>query len=352
MGVLDIGSTAALENTKVLGNTNALGSITALENNTEYSWRRKEERKSMEKKFSDGTQSPESRNDTRGIRMVRLGEKEYPKRLSNIPGPPKQLYYMGELPREEVPSVAVIGARDCSEYGKFVARRLGETLGRNGVQVISGMARGIDGITQQAALEAGGRSFAVLGSGVDVCYPSSNRPLYEKLKVQGGILSEYIPGTKALGRLFPPRNRIVSGLADVLIVVEAREKSGTLITTDMALEQGKDVYVVPGRITDRLSDGCNRLLRMGAGVILNPEDFVEELLGIQTKGEEHALMPELSPEAGPVFQALDYMPLSIGEIHAKLPHAYEEKKLLSILLELCMEEMAVQVSPGYFCRKG
>lgn len=295
-------------------------------------------------------QQEEKREDE--IRLIRLGEEGYPKRLVNIPGPPKQLYWIGELPREEIPSVAVIGARDCSEYGRFVAKKLGETLGKNGIQVISGMARGIDGIAQEAALKAGGRSFAVLGSGVDVCYPQSNRPLYDRLKTCGGILSEYTPGTPAVGRLFPPRNRIVSGLADVLIVVEAREKSGTLITTDMALEQGKDVYVVPGRITDRLSDGCNRLIRMGAGVILNPEDFVRELLGVQTSGEDHAFAPELSAELAPVYAALDYAPQSVAKILTGLPAGYGERKLIAMLLQLCMEGIAVQVSPGHFCKKG
>ena len=151
-------------------------------------------------------------------------------------------------------------------------------MGRAGIQVISGMARGIDGISQQAALSAGGTSYGVLGCGVDICYPAQNRRLYEELLEKGGLLSTYTPGTKPLPQYFPPRNRIVSGLSDALIVIEARQKSGTLITVDMALEQGRDVYVVPGRITDRLSDGCNHLLTQGAGVFLSPESFAEDFL--------------------------------------------------------------------------
>ena len=162
------------------------------------------------------------------IRVVRRGDGEYPRRLQEIPGPPGELYIMGDLPGEERASVAVIGARDCSEYGRHVADRLGRILGKNGIQVISGMARGIDGIAQQAAVEAGGSSFAVLGSGVDICYPAQNRRLYEKLKTAGGLLSEYPPGTPVRAWHFPPRNRIVSGLSDAVIVVEARERSGTL----------------------------------------------------------------------------------------------------------------------------
>lgn len=199
------------------------------------------------------------------IGLVLQEEEGFPQKLLEIPDPPYGLFYKGKLPEQKQPSVAVIGARECSEYGRFVAEELGRYLGSQGIQVISGMARGIDGISQQAALLAGGTSYGVLGCGVDICYPSQNRKLYEELIQKGGLLSTYAPGTKALPAYFPPRNRIVSGLADALIVIEARQKSGTLITVDMALEQGKDVYVVPGRITDRLSDGCNRLLTQGAG---------------------------------------------------------------------------------------
>ena len=212
------------------------------------------------------------------IHFLLREEKGFPGKLAEIPDPPYGIFYRGKLPDENEPAVAVIGARECSEYGRFVAEELGRYLGSQGIQVISGMARGIDGISQQAALLAGGTSYGVLGCGVDICYPSQNRKLYEELIQKGGLLSTYAPGTKALPAYFPPRNRIVSGLADALIVIEARQKSGTLITVDMALEQGKDVYVVPGRITDRLSDGCNRLLTQGAGVFLSPENFTEEFL--------------------------------------------------------------------------
>lgn len=212
------------------------------------------------------------------IRLVLQEEEGFPQKLKEIPDPPYGIFYKGRLPQEKQPAVAIIGARECSEYGRFVAAELGQHLGREKIQVISGMARGIDGISQQAALAAGGMSFGVLGCGVDICYPAQNRELYEQLQQSGGVLSTYAPKVRPLPAYFPPRNRIVSGLADALIVIEARQKSGTLITVDMALEQGKDVYVVPGRITDRLSDGCNRLLTQGAGIFLSPESFVEEFM--------------------------------------------------------------------------
>lgn len=361
------------------------------------------------------------------IRSLKRRDREYPGRLREIPGAPAELYLLGRLPEEDRPAVAIIGARDCSEYGRYVASGLGAALARNGIQVISGMARGIDGIGQEAALDAGGSSFAVLGSGVDVCYPAGNRRLYEKLKSRGGILSEYPPGTPPLSHHFPPRNRIVSGLADVVVVVEAREKSGTLITVDMALEQGREVYVVPGRVTDPLSVGCNRLLKLGAGLLLDLGEFLEEVWQIcesrrpgtglvRTEvepcpadgegGRSRAVRAEpgaadgernrsravraepeaaggegsrksrrtephpaggtgweaagnpaadrLSAEApvlAALYRALDFTPGSVEQIRARLPEAFQEEQLSVHLIRLCLEGLAVQVSPGQFGRK-
>ena len=168
---------------------------------------------------------------------------------------------MGKLPDENRPTVSIVGARNSSEYGKYAAKLFGERLAAAGVQVISGMARGVDGISQQSAIYAGGDSYGVLGSGVDVCYPEDNRRLYDSLITNGGVISEYLPGTQPKPQYFPQRNRIISGLSDVVLVIEAREKSGTLITVDMALEQGREVFAVPGRICDSLSYGCNSLIR-------------------------------------------------------------------------------------------
>lgn len=345
-----------------------------------------------------------------GIRLLTFQEADYPERLKNIPDAPFGLFLRGKLPGEEMPAVAVIGARDCSEYGRHVARQLGEALGRMGVAVVSGMARGIDGISQEAALEAGGYCAGVLGSGVDVCYPAQNRGLYEKLIRHGAVLSSYPEGTPALPRNFPPRNRIVSGLADVVVVIEARVKSGTLITVDMALEQGREVYVVPGRVTDRLSDGCNRLIRQGAGVVLNPEEFAEEVWelwenkrsrdqGAQVprkryadgktagterkrqgkaetalpeesqrpeavKGSGNASAKKLSSSLAAVYQVLDFYPRSTEKIIQELAGAnscasaqetapaVSDRQVVTCLMQLCMEDLAVQVSPGHFCRKG
>ena len=214
-----------------------------------------------------------------GIGFVSALEKEFPEKLREIPDPPFGIYYKGSMPSEEQPAAAIIGARLASGYGREQARRFGRQIGARGIAVISGMARGIDGIAQKAALDAGGKSYAVLGCGVDICYPEENRELYEQLQQEGGVLSEYPPGMQPVAKLFPPRNRIISGLSDLVLVIEARKKSGTLITVDMALEQGREVYALPGRVSDALSDGCNRLIRQGAGPATCPQDILEYFFG-------------------------------------------------------------------------
>lgn len=211
------------------------------------------------------------------IRFVPYYHPDYPKRLSQIPDSPFGIYVKGNIPKDSERSVAIVGARNCSAYGRYVAEAFAGELAEEGVAVVSGMAKGIDGVAQGGALAAGGRTYAVLGCGVDVCYPASHAQLYEEICSRGGVLSIYPPKTPPLQKRFPPRNRIISGLADAVLVVEARQKSGTLITVDMALEQGREVYVVPGRITDRLSDGCNRLLWQGAGMALSPAQMIKEL---------------------------------------------------------------------------
>ena len=214
---------------------------------------------------------------TKGILFYPEYHPHYPVKLRSIPARPFGIFVKGKLPDILQRSLAIVGARDCSEYGQYVARHFAEKMAQNGVAVISGLARGIDGIAQRAAMEAGGESFGVLGCGADICYPKSNEKLYRMCMERGGILSTYLPGTPPTPNLFPPRNRIISGLSDGILIIEAREKSGTIITADLALEQGKDVFVIPGRVTDRLSDGCNSLIRQGASLIQSPEQLLEEL---------------------------------------------------------------------------
>jgi DNA processing protein len=309
--------------------------------------------------------------ERKNINLVTVEEEDYPIRLKNIPDAPYGIFYSGEMVKDNVPSVAVIGARDCSEYGRYVASALGRKLGETKIQVISGMARGIDGISQLEAMNVGGASFAVLGSGVDICYPEQNRNIYDRLKECGGIISEYPLGTAAAARNFPPRNRIVSGLADAVVVVEARVKSGTLITVDMALEQGKDVYVVPGRVTDRLSDGCNKLIKQGAEIFISPDEFVAEIMKkydiyeqsetkqLKTKPHHrHSKNPadniiiNLPDELKEVAQALDYTPRDIADISSHMKTKKSVQELSGKLMQLTLTGAAVQISPGHFALRG
>ena len=215
--------------------------------------------------------------EEKGIRFYHLKHELYPSRLRFIYDAPIGIYLKGSLPDPTVVSVAIVGARGCSDYGRTSTRQLGMRLAEAGFQVISGLARGIDGIAQKAAVDAGGYSCAVLGCGPDICYPEDNRDTYEKLAARGGIISEYPPMTPPRNIHFPQRNRIISGLSDIVVVIEAREKSGSLITADMALEQGRDIYTLPGRICDPLSYGCNRLIKQGAGIIISAEEFIRDL---------------------------------------------------------------------------
>lgn len=290
----------------------------------------------------------------RGIHFVCLGSALYPKRLVRIPDAPYGLYFQGRLPAEEVPAVAIIGARECSEYGRRMAQHFGSVLAMAGIQVISGMARGIDGLSQNAALHAGGYSLGVLGCGVDICYPEENRELYEMLCEQGGVCSEYPPGTAPRNSLFPPRNRIISGLSDAVLVIEAKNRSGTLITVDMALEQGREVYALPGRITDALSEGCNRLLQQGANVVVSAEDMIRSLTGrlICSGTDGTGFLSDVQKE---LLQNLEDVPQSLEMIKERMllncKREMSASELMSQLVKLSLTGYARQIGNSYFVKE-
>lgn len=275
----------------------------------------------------------------------------FPKKLAEIPDPPFGIFYKGRLPGEGIPAVAVIGARKCSEYGRSMAEKFAKGFAQRGVEVISGMAMGVDGISQTAALQAGGRSYAVLGCGVDIIYPRSNEPLYRQLIENGGVLSEYPPRMEPRPALFPPRNRIISALADVVLVVEAREKSGTLITVDMALEQGREVYAVPGRCTDSLSMGCNRLIRQGAAVAVTPEEIIDDMLWetiLKKPEEKPAKQPsqKLSAAAREVYAVLEMLPAAQDVIVARL----RERGSACTIPQICQGLVELELKGFILCR--
>ena len=245
-----------------------------------------------------------------GISFVSLEDASYPKRLRHIANPPYGLYVKGCLPQGE--TVAIVGARMCSEYGRTVARELGRMLAARGV------------------------SCAVLGCGVDVCYPKSSRVLYEEILERGSVVSEYPPGTQPIPGYFPQRNRIISGLVRAVVVVEAKQRSGSLITADFALEQGRDVYAIPGRITDALSAGCNSLIRQGAGAVSDLESFVQELAPDPGAGGETCTFEKLllEKEERLVYSCVDLRPKSMEELLEETDLSVPElAQILGILLK-------------------
>lgn len=238
-----------------------------------------------------------------------LGRNGLPPLLRAIHDPPKRLHLRGHGDAELLsrPSVAIVGARACSSYGRQVARMIGRELAAAGVAVVSGLARGVDGEAHRGALEAEGHTVAVLGCGIDRIYPAEHATLAQRIEERSLIVSEYEPGVEPAPFRFPARNRIVAGLCAATIVVEAREKSGALITADFALEEGREVFAVPGEITSRLSDGTNALLRLGATPLTSAADVLESLGLVQPERAR----PELSHEAASL---LDRLPASADEL--------------------------------------
>lgn len=275
-----------------------------------------------------------ARLETQGIRFVTPLDADYPQRLRQICDYPMGLYVKGKLPDERIPTAAVIGARACSAYGRETARMLGRELAAAGVQVVSGLAAGVDGAGHRGALEAGGETFGVLGCGVDICYPRENYGLFAEMLSHGGVLSEYGLGEKPLPGNFPLRNRIISGLADVVVVVEARKRSGSLITVDLALEQGKDVFAVPGRLTDPLSEGCNHLIQQGAYLCTSPSDILEYLGmdGCKKQRFQKKSGKGLAKKEKMLYSCLDLQPKHLEEI--ALACALPVGECLDLLTEL------------------
>ncbi|MDO4976641.1 MAG: DNA-processing protein DprA [Eubacteriales bacterium] len=212
-----------------------------------------------------------------GIVFYHWEQKEYPSRFRNLYDPPYGFYLKGRLPDPQMPAVGIVGSRKASPYGKKMAERYAQELAEAGVSVISGMAAGIDTEAHKGALSVGGSTLGILGGGIDTMYPKSNWNLYLDMYQSAGIMSEYNIGISNLSGLFPMRNRLISALSDSILVVEAGWKSGSLITADQGMEQGKDIFAIPGRITDPMSQGCNHLIAQGAFITESPKDILENL---------------------------------------------------------------------------
>ena len=279
------------------------------------------------------------RADKAAVKIVPFTDSTYPARLRVISDPPPLLYVRGEIRREDENAVAVVGSRSTSEYGRRVARDLCRGLTSLGFTVVSGMARGIDGTAHETALNAGGRTLAVLGSGVDVIYPAEHDKLYCRISENGAVISEFPMGTRPLNFNFPARNRLISGLSLGVVVVEATEKSGSLITAALALEQGREVFAVPGEVGASRSRGAHRLIRQGAKLVETVDDIVEEIApqllargGNGPRTPRAALPQNLGDELHKVFGLFQERALQIDEVIES--SGCSPSRVSEILLEL------------------
>jgi len=289
-----------------------------------------------------------------GGRVITLKDEEYPKRLRDIYDPPALLYVRGELKKEDEFAISIVGSRKTTPYGRWFTEKVSQELARHGVTIVSGMARGIDSLAHWGAISGGGRTIAVLGCGVDVIYPSENRNLFAKIIDRGAILSEFPMGSPPEGGHFPRRNRIISGLSLGVVVVQASEKSGSLITAGYALEQGREVFAVPGNVGTESSRGTHRLIKEGAKLVESSEDILEEILP-QWRGEGEKIpkvetpRPDLTEEEKVLYELLGETPLHIDVMIRE--SRLDPGKVSSLLLNLELKGMISQWPGKCFSKK-
>jgi len=270
-----------------------------------------------------------------GISVLTWDDPEYPRRLKETNQPPPVLYLRGSLLQEDQWTVALVGTRRVSNYGRQVTQELAGALARNGITVVSGLARGVDGLAHQACLDNGGRTLAVLGCGVDRIYPPEHRRLAERILANGALISDYPPGTPPEAANFPPRNRIISGLSQAVVVVEAGKKSGALITAAFAAEQGREVFAVPGNIYAPQSKGANLLIQEGAQVLLNVDNVIESinLDHIDQHRAARSVLPADAVEAR-LYELLSREPLHVDEIRTLTDLPIEKVSAALTIMEL------------------
>jgi len=272
---------------------------------------------------------------SKGIQVLTWLDENYPQRLKEIEQSPPVLYVRGDVTAEDSWAVAIVGTRRVTPYGRQVTEEIASFLAANGITVVSGLARGVDSIAHKAALNAGGRSLAVLGSGVDRIYPPENRALAEQMFAQGAVISDYAPGTPPESSNFPPRNRIISGLSMAVVVVEAGKTSGALITAEFAAEQGREVFAVPGNILAPQSKGPNKLIQDGAHPLLSASDIMQTL-NLTHVGQHKAarkILPSDDIEAK-VLDALGTEPLHVDEIRNQTSLPVEKVSATLVMMEL------------------
>jgi DNA processing protein len=276
-----------------------------------------------------------ARIESQGIKILTWKDEAYPQRLKEIEQPPPVLYVRGEYLPDDLYAVAIVGTRRVTPYGRQITEELTSYLASNGITVVSGLARGVDAIAHQTALKAGGRTLAVLGSGVDKIYPPEHRQLAQQMMGQGSIVSDYAPGTPPDASNFPPRNRIISGLSLAVVVVEAGETSGALITAEFAAEQGREIFAVPGSILAPQSKGTNKLIQKGALPLLSINDLMQAL-NLTRMGEHKAarkIIPADETERR-VMSILSAEPLHVDEIRNQTELPIEKVSATLALMEL------------------
>ncbi len=275
------------------------------------------------------------RIESQGIKILTWKDEVYPQRLKEIEQPPPVLYVRGDYLLDDLFAVAIVGTRRVTPYGRQITEELSSYLASNGITVISGLARGVDAIAHQTALKAAGRTVGVLGSGVDKIYPPEHRQLAEKMMERGAIISDYAPGTPPDASNFPPRNRIISGLSLAVVVIEAGETSGALITAEFAAEQGREVFAVPGSILAPQSKGTNKLIQNGALPLLSVNDLMQAL-NLTRMGEHKAarkIIPADETEAR-LMNVLSAEPLHVDEIRNQTELPIEKVSATLALMEL------------------
>ena len=272
---------------------------------------------------------------SKGIQVLTWLDEAYPQRLKEIEQPPPVLYMRGDLLPEDTWAVAIVGTRRVTPYGRQVTEQIASFLAANGVTVVSGLARGVDAIAHNAALKAGGRTLAVLGSGVDRLYPPENRALAEQIFEHGAVLSDYAPGTPPESSNFPPRNRIISGLSMAVVVIEAGETSGALITAEFAAEQGREIFAVPGNILAPQSKGTNKLIQQGALPLLSASDIMQAL-NLTRVGQHKAARKALPADdvEAKLLTAIGEEPLHVDEIRNQTGLPVEKVSATLVMMEL------------------
>jgi DNA processing protein len=312
--------------------------------------------KGIDKELADAIRSYQRSDETGrrlkdaealGIKTIGYTDEDYPENLKQLAHMPPVLFVRGEIRPEDATAAAVVGTRLPSHYGRQVAEKLGRELAQHGVTVVSGLARGVDTFAHKGALEAGGRTLGVLGCGLDVYYPPENRKLYDAISAQGAVISEFSLGVEPQAFNFPKRNRVVSGLSQVVVAVEAGEKSGVLNTAAWATDQGRVVFAVPGNITSQQSLGINRLLTQGAKPLLSVEDVLREL-GVAKRADERAKV-EVAADEKPVMEFLTAEPMHVDEVCEGL--GIPMAGLLSVLMQLEIKGLVKQLPGKYFVKE-